>query len=459
MALDKIIAHKRREVNERKSRASLTTVRRGLEPSSRSFYDALRKPRTGFIFECKKASPSRGLIREDFDPVQIAKNYAPFADAISVLIDNRFFQGRLEHMQTVRKTVEQPVLAKDFILEPYQIYEARRFGADAVLLMFSVLDDATLAECAEVARSLDVDVLAEVHDADELDRALALDLPIIGINNRNLKTLEVDLNVVERLATRVPADRVVVAESGIGSHADVLRLRKLADAFLIGSSPMSAPDMVGACKQIVHGKVKVCGLTRGEDARAAHGAGAIYGGLIFVEKSPRCVNIANARAVCAAADLSWVGVFVDESVDRVRQLAEELELAAVQLHGDETCEYIAELRRGLKPGCEIWKACRVQDRVPTVDETGADRLLLDTFKPGVHGGTGQRFDWSLLAGRKLDNIILSGGLNTENAADADTHQAFALDVNSGVEERPGIKSEELLNRFFAALRGLGRSGR
>jgi indole-3-glycerol phosphate synthase/phosphoribosylanthranilate isomerase len=434
-------------------------IRRGLEASNRSFYDALRRPGTGFIFECKKASPSRGLIREDFDPVQIAESYAPFADAISVLVDNRFFQGRLEYMQAVRKTVEQPVLAKDFILEPYQIYEARRFGADAVLLMFSVLDDATLADCAAVARSLGIDVLAEVHDGDELDRALELDLPIIGINNRNLKTLKVDLKVVERLATRVPADRVVVAESGISSHADVFRLRTLADAFLIGSSPMSAPNIEVACKKILYGRTKVCGLTRPEDAKAAHGAGAIFGGLIFAKESPRYVSVAKARAVCAAADLAWVGVFVDEPVDRVRKLVEDLDLAAVQLHGDETREYIADLRKGLKPGCEIWKVCRVKDRVPTVDATGADRLLLDAFKPGVRGGTGHRFDWSLLRGRSLDNIILSGGLKTENVVDADATQPFALDVNSGVEESPGIKSEKLLSRFFAALRGLGRSSR
>ncbi|MCP4199927.1 MAG: bifunctional indole-3-glycerol-phosphate synthase TrpC/phosphoribosylanthranilate isomerase TrpF [Proteobacteria bacterium] len=459
MALDKIVAHKRGEVNERKARTPLEKVRRGLEPSNRSFYDALRRPGTGFIFECKKASPSRGLIREDFDPVQIAESYAPFADAISVLVDNRFFQGRLEYMQAVRKNVEQPVLAKDFILEPYQIYEARRFGADAVLLMFSVLDDATLADCAAVARSLGIDVLAEVHDGEELDRALELDLPIIGINNRNLKTLKVDLKVVERLATRVPADRVVVAESGISSHGDVLRLRTLADAFLIGSSPMSAPNIEVACKKIVYGRVKVCGLTRPEDARAAHGVGATYGGLIFAKESHRYVNVAKARAVCAAADLAWVGVFVDEPVDRVRKLAEDLDLAAVQLHGDETREYVADLRNGLKPGCEIWKACRVKDQVPTVDATGADRLLLDAFKPGMRGGTGHRFDWSMLKGRSLDNIILSGGLNTENAVEADANQAFALDVNSGVEESPGIKSEKLLSRFFAALRGPGRSSR
>jgi indole-3-glycerol phosphate synthase/phosphoribosylanthranilate isomerase len=459
MVLDKIIEHKRNEVNEHKTKTPLEKVRRGLEPSTRSFYDALRKPRVGFIFECKKASPSRGLIREDFDPVQIAKSYAPYADAISVLIDNRFFQGRLDHMQAVRKTVEVPVLAKDFILEPYQIYEARRFGADAVLLMFSVLDDPTLSECAEVAKSLGIDVLAEVHDGEELERALKLDLPIIGINNRNLKTLEVNLQVTERLAARVPAERVVVAESGISCHTDTRRLRKLADAFLVGSSPMSAPNVEEECKKIVYGRVKVCGLTRAEDARAAHRVGATHGGLIFFKNSKRYVEIEQARAVCGAADLDWVGVFVNAPAGRVLKFARDLDLSAVQLHGDETREYVADLRRGLDPGCEIWKAYRVKDRFPTLDETGADRLLLDAFEPGMRGGTGQRFDWSLLEGRSLDKVILSGGLKPENAADADANLAFALDVNSGVEEAPGIKSEKLLSQFFATLRGEGRSGR
>ncbi len=459
MVLERIIQHKRGEVDERKAKTPLEKVRRGLEPSTRSLHQALARPRTGFIFECKKASPSRGLIREDFDPVQIAGSYAPYADAISVLIDEHFFQGRLEYMREVSETVEVPVLAKDFILEPYQIYEARGFGADAVLLMFSVLDNPTLSECAEVARSLGVDVLAEVHDQAELERALKLDVPVIGINNRDLKTLEVNLEVTERLAAGVPEDRVVVTESGVSGHGDVQRLRELANAFLIGSSPMSAPNIEAECKKIVYGKVKVCGLTRPRDAVAAHRAGATHGGLIFVKDSPRYVELAQARAVRQAADLDWVGVFVDQAVDKVREVVSELDLSAVQLHGDETRQYVEDLRAGLESGCEIWKAHRVQDRIPTVEETGADRLLLDTFKRGTRGGTGQRFDWALLKGCSLGNIILSGGLKPENAGDADAKQAFALDVNSGVEESPGIKSEKLLEQFFGELRGEGRSGR
>jgi indole-3-glycerol phosphate synthase/phosphoribosylanthranilate isomerase len=163
--------------------------------------------------------------------------------------------------------------------------------------------------------------------------------------------------------------------------------------------------------------------------------------------------------VCAAADLEWVGVFVNQSVDRVLEFAKELDLSAVQLHGDETRQYVEDLRRGLGSRCEIWKACRVKDQVPRVEETGADKLLLDAFKPGMRGGTGQRFDWSILEGRNLENTVLSGGLEPGNARDADAKQAFALDVNSGVEERPGIKSEKLLNQFFGELRGEGRRGR
>src|SRR5437660_798827 len=170
-----------------------------LQPSDRSLARALRAGHTGFIMECKHASPSAGVLRPDFDPVAIARAYAPIADAISVITDKPYFQGSLEYLRAVREAVDLPVLCKDFVVDPYQVYEARHYGADALLLMLSVLEDREFQQCMAVAEALDMDVLAEVHDEHELERAVRLGARLIGINNRDLRTLQVDLAVTERL--------------------------------------------------------------------------------------------------------------------------------------------------------------------------------------------------------------------------------------------------------------------
>lgn len=453
MVLEAIIASKRAAVAGRGGRPL-----RDLAPSDRSLEDALRRPRTGFILECKRASPSRGLIRDRFDPAAIARTYSEHADAISVLAEERFFGGGLEHVRLAREATHLPVLCKDFVLEPFQVREARLHGADAVLLMLSVLDDAAFVSCFEAARTLEMDVLAEVRDEDELARALDLGARIIGINNRDLSTLEVDPRVTEALAPLVPPDRVVVSESGIRDHADVRRLRPLVDGMLVGTALMRRADLARAVRELVHGSVKVCGLTRPGDARGAMEAGATHGGLVFAPASARRVDPGSAREVVEGAGLAYVGVFVDESPGRVASLAAGLDLAAVQLHGDETQRYVGELRTLLPAGCEVWKAVRVGDRVPHLGRAGADRILLDTHVRGARGGTGRTFDWTLIEGRDLGHVVLGGGLDPGNAAAADGLGCSALDVSSGVEEAPGRKSRTLLDSFFAALRGTrGRS--
>ena len=453
MALDQILAHKRQEVDQRRENVPEATLRAGLTCSDRSLADALGRPHTGFILECKRASPSRGVLRPDYDPAAIARTYTPYADALSVLTDERFFGGHHAHLQRARQQVNVPVLCKDFVVDPYQVVEARAHGADAVLLMLSVLDDDQWRRCQKEAASLGLDVLTETHDGQELERALGLGAKIIGINNRNLRTLEVDLSTTAHLAPKVKSDCVLVCESGISDHRDVQRLRPLVDAFLVGSALMGAPDLSRACRQLLFGRVKVCGLTRAEDAREAAAVGATHGGLIFAPGSPRQVQPAQARDV-AIDGLDWVGVFVNESPEAVASLAAELGLVAVQLHGEEDPAYVQALRGMLGAGCEIWKACAVRDRVPTLAETGADRLLLDTHVDGQRGGTGQTFDWGLV-GRDAP-VVLAGGLSAENVAEASELAPWGLDVSSGVENAPGIKSSERLRDFFAALRGQAR---
>jgi len=450
-----ILERRRSAVAERRARLPLSALQRQVTGTTRSLAAALSRPGLRFILEIKRGSPSSGLLRPAFNPEMIADSYDGVADAISVITEPDFFHGSIDHLRMVRKRTPGPVLCKDFIVEPYQVVEARAAGADAVLLMMSVLDDGGYRECAAAARQLGMDVLTEVHDAQELERALLLDARIIGINNRNLRTLAVDLATTERLAPEIPRDRLVVSESGIQTRLDVDRLSSHARAFLVGSEIMRSENVGQAARRLVYGSVKVCGLTRPEDAIAAYRCGAEFGGLVFAPESRRVVDEERAARIRRAAPLAWVGVFVNSEPARVTELARRLHLSAVQLHGDETPAVVSQLRESLPAHCEIWKAVPVRDRIPTRSETGADRLLLDSFHPAERGGSGQRFDWGLLqATPERSRIVLAGGLKPENARRAHALGCGALDVSSGVESAPGIKDEQRLESFFGVLRSL-----
>lgn len=453
--LGKIVAAKQEWVAARKLAQPLETFQGTLVASDRDFEGALRSGSTRFILECKKASPSKGLIRDDFSPEAIADVYGKYATAISVLTDEKFFQGDFAFLPRVRGRVQQPVLCKDFMIDPYQVYLARHYQADAILLMLSVLTDEGYRALFAVAKELGLGVLTEVSNEEERDRAIALGAPVIGINNRDLRDLSVDLARTQQLAADIPSDRVVISESGIKHRAQVAELRAHAKGFLVGSSLMGEPDLEAAVRKLVLGQNKVCGLTRAEDAAAAHRAGAVYGGLIFVAKSPRYVDIPSARALMAGAPLSFVGVFRNAQPQTIAKTVEALGLAAVQLHGEEDAAYIEALRPLLPADCQIWKALGVtgDEPLPSLDYP-ADRLLLDTKVGSQSGGTGQTFDWTLLAGIDKSRLMLAGGLTPDNALQAARVGCLGLDFNSGVESAPGRKDASKLEAAFAALRQL-----
>lgn len=457
MVLDRILSRTREDLARRKQVRPLQSLLTDLSPSTRAFAAALGRNRTGFILECKRASPSEGVIRDPYGPAAIAQDYAGHADAISVLTDGPWFQGSLPHLEAVSRAVTIPVLRKDFVLEPYQVIESRVHGADAVLLMLSAIEDAAWRDCAAAAAEAGIGTLTEVHTRRELDRAITLGAPVIGINNRDLTTLRVDLDVTRTLAPLVPADRLVVCESGIASHADIADLRSSVDAFLVGTALMREPNIRGAVRTLIYGETKVCGLTRPGDALAAWEAGATMGGLVFAEESPRRVSPSQAREIARRVPLRWVGVFVNTAASAIASIARDVGLSAVQLHGEETPAEIAGVRAALPVGIDVWKAVRVRDRIPELRETGADKLVLDSWRDGTRGGTGTRFDWSLLE-RYPDRrqVILGGGLVPDVVAAAELLDCHGLDVSSGVEERPGIKSLARLQEFFAARRGSGR---
>jgi len=446
--LAKIVADKAIWVEARKAQQPLASFQNDIVPSERHFYDALRGARTAFILECKKASPSKGVIRDDFDPARIAEVYKHHASAISVLTDEKYFQGSFDFLPVVSQIAPQPVLCKDFIIDAYQIYLARFYQADACLLMLSVLDDEQYRQLAAVAHSLNMGVLTEVSNEEELERAIALEAKVVGINNRDLRDLSIDLDRTRQLAPRLGAGVTVISESGINSYAQVRELSHFASGFLIGSALMGQDDLNAAVRSVLLGENKVCGLTRPEDASAAYEAGAIFGGLIFAASSPRVVTPEQAQAVMAGAPLRYVGVFRDNPIQDVTTLAETLSLSAVQLHGSEDQSYINTLRAALPESVAIWKALSVAHSLPVRDLHYVDRYVFDNGQ----GGSGQRFDWSLLKGQDLDNVLLAGGLAADNCVEAAKLGCRGLDFNSGVESAPGIKDSNKLAAVFKTLR-------
>lgn len=257
--LARICADKRVEVEQRRVKTGLDEIKQRAREAEkprgfgRALMDAAAAGRPGLITEIKKASPSGGLIREDFDPAALAQAYAAGGAAcLSVLTDEKYFAGAEAHFRAARAAVKLPALRKDFILGEWQVYESRAMGADCILLIMAVLEDETARDLEALARGLDMDVLAEVHDEAELERALGLQTPLLGINNRDLKTMTTSLAVTERLAGLCPPDRFLVSESGIKTHADILRLQKTCvQGFLVGESLMREADVAAAVQKLL----------------------------------------------------------------------------------------------------------------------------------------------------------------------------------------------------------------
>lgn len=468
--LGKIVAARKECLAELKKTLPLESFVKNLQKSDRSLKDALTANPTAFIMECKKASPSKGLIRPSFSPKDIAKIYDKRADAVSVLAEEKYFQGKPEYVKEARKYFHGPVIWKDFVIDPYQVYLARKNNADAILLMLSVLPDESYAELSKLAAYLGLDVLTEATSKEEVARAIKLGAQIIGINNRDLRDLTVNLDRVRELAPLIPEGVARVCESGIQSVEEVRSIAPLVNGFLVGSSLTSQPDMDMACRRLVYGENKVCGLTRRADAEAAAEAGATHGGMIFVPSSKRCISIKHASQVRKGVRLKFVGVFADAPADQVLNIQKELGLSAIQLHGNESPEYVQEIKNALPHWAEVWKAVPGTDSAAVAKNMksygNADRYLVDAKDSSGFGGTGKTFDWTMLKDawkasgveNARQKTMLAGGLNPMNAARAAALGCGGLDFNSGLEDAPGKKNKDALCSAFAALRASSKIG-
>ena len=442
--LGRIAEAKREELASRFEGVALDSLRSSAQPTERSLRAAMERPGARFILEIKRASPSGGAIRAGADPGKIARNYAGVADALSVLCDRPYFGGSLDDLWAARGGFGGPILAKDFFLDLRQVAEARIAGADAILVMLSLLDDeAARAMIAEASR-FGMDALVEVHDEREMRRALGLSAPLIGINNRDLRDLSVDLATTARLAPLAP-DSILIAESGIATREDVERLAPFVGGFLVGSSLMRAPDPGAAARELVFGRVKLCGLNRPEDFQSA--VPATHAGLVMVRGSPRTLTVGRAMRL-APLHAKPVGIFRNAAERDVAEAAHMLGLAAVQLHGVEDAAYVRALARRLPRNCEIWKAVEVGRNGPNGFDA-ADRILFDSGP----GGTGRTFDWTLIRDHPgLDRALVAGGIGPHNARMTRQLGAYAIDVGSAVDDRPGLKSPEKIAALFDALR-------
>ena len=512
MILDRIVEATKIRVAQEKQVETLETVKAAALalPSDTGFpfEAALRQQDFNFICEVKKASPSKGIIAEHFPYLEIAKEYeVAGAAAISVLTEPDFFKGDKKYLQEIASTVKIPVLRKDFIIDEYQIYQAKVWGASAILLICACLDVPTLTKFRELADSLGLSSLVEAHDEHEVQMAIDCGARIIGVNNRNLKDFTVDVQNSVRLRNLVEDDVIFVSESGLETPEDIQVLRdNNIGVALMGETFMRSPNKVEKLAYLYGPtyytpKIKMCGISKVETIPAIVDAKPDYMGLVFAP-SKRQVTVEQAKTLVdelhkqyektygeatvpmntdTAQDsqdsqdsqvsqdsqgfvpgnsnfekIKTVGVFVNETVENLLKIAEEVKLDVIQLHGDEDETFIQSLKECTN--VEVWKAVQVRSAADAEKwiDSSADMLLFDAYHKDERGGTGEVFDWSSLDEFERP-FLLAGGMDSTNVARAiRTVRPYGIDISSGIETE-GVKDTEKIKAFTNIVRTIALS--
>ena len=476
MILDKIVEATKIRVAQEKQVESPEAVKAAALalPSDTGFpfEAALRQQDFNFICEVKKASPSKGIIAEHFPYLDIAKEYeVAGAAAISVLTEPDFFKGDKKYLQEIASTVKIPVLRKDFIIDEYQIYQAKVWGASAILLICACLDVPTLTKFRELADSLGLSSLVEAHDEHEVQMAIDCGARIIGVNNRNLKDFTVDVQNSVRLRNLVQDDVIFVSESGLETPEDIQVLRdNNIGVALMGETFMRSPNKVEKLAYLYGPtyytpKVKMCGISKVETIPAVVEAKPDYMGLVFAP-SKRQVTVEQAKILIEELHkqcihhydtkvVKTVGVFVNETLDNLVRIADTANLDAVQLHGDEDEAFIQSLKE--RTNVEVWKAIQIRTAADTEKwiDSSADMLLFDAYHKDERGGTGEVFDWSSLDAFERP-FMLAGGIDSTNVARAiRTVRPYGIDISSGIETN-GVKDDEKITAFTKIVKSIGR---
>ena len=479
MILDKIIEATKIRVAQEKQVDSPESVKAAAlalpADTGFPFEAALRQQDFNFICEVKKASPSKGIIAEHFPYLEIAKEYeVAGAAAISVLTEPDFFKGDKTYLQEIASTVKIPVLRKDFIIDEYQIYQAKVWGASAILLICACLDVPTLTKFRELADSLGLSSLVEAHDEHEVQMAIDCGARIIGVNNRNLKDFTVDVQNSVRLRNLVQDDVIFVSESGLETPEDIQVLRdNNIGVALMGETFMRSPNKIEKLAYLYGPtyytpKVKMCGISKVETIPAVVEAKPDYMGLVFAS-SKRQVTVDQAKTLVEELhkqytkrynngaeqsnddEIKTVGVFVNETLENLVSIAKEANLDAVQLHGDEDEAFIQSLKE--RTNVEVWKAVQIRsaaDAEVWIDSS-ADMLLFDAYHKDERGGTGEVFDWTSLDEFERP-FMLAGGIDGTNVARAiRTVRPYGIDISSGIETN-GVKDDEKIKAFTNIVR-------
>ena len=479
MILDKIIEATKIRVAQEKQVESPESVKAAAlalpADTGFPFEAALRQQDFNFICEVKKASPSKGIIAEHFPYLEIAKEYeVAGAAAISVLTEPDFFKGDKKYLQEIASTVKIPVLRKDFIIDEYQIYQAKVWGASAILLICACLDVPTLTKFRELADSLGLSSLVEAHDEHEVQMAIDCGARIIGVNNRNLKDFTVDVQNSVRLRNLVQDDVIFVSESGLETPEDIQVLRdNNIGVALMGETFMRSPNKVEKLAYLYGPtyytpKIKICGISKVETILAIVDAKPDYMGLVFAP-SKRQVTVDQAKTLVEELhkqytkrynngaeqsnndEIKTVGVFVNETLDNLVSIATEANLDVVQLHGDEDEAFIQSLKE--RTNVEVWKAVQIRSAadVEAWIDSSADMLLFDAYHKDERGGTGEVFDWSCLDEFERP-FMLAGGIDSTNVARAiRTVRPYGIDISSGIETE-GVKDNEKIKAFTNIVR-------
>ena len=479
MILDKIIEATKIRVAQEKQVDSPESVKAAAlalpADTGFPFEAALRQQDFNFICEVKKASPSKGIIAEHFPYLEIAKEYeVAGAAAISVLTEPDFFKGDKTYLQEIASTVKIPVLRKDFIIDEYQIYQAKVWGASAILLICACLDVPTLTKFRELADSLGLSSLVEAHDEHEVQMAIDCGARIIGVNNRNLKDFTVDVQNSVRLRNLVQDDVIFVSESGLETPEDIQVLRdNNIGVALMGETFMRSPNKIEKLAYLYGPtyytpKVKMCGISKVETIPAVVEAKPDYMGLVFAS-SKRQVTVDQAKTLVEELhkqytkrynngaeqsnddEIKTVGVFVNETLENLVSIAKEANLDAVQLHGDEDEAFIQSLKE--RTNVEVWKAVQIRsaaDAEVWIDSS-ADMLLFDAYHKDERGGTGEVFDWTSLDEFERP-FMLAGGIDGTNVARViRTVRPYGIDISSGIETN-GVKDDEKIKAFTNIVR-------
>lgn len=435
--LAKIATHKKKEVAQRKKIFPLEKIECMPTPPQRNFTKALQTKGGAVVAEIKKASPSNGrILTKKMQVTKLAQIYeSAGANAISVLCDKKYFQGSLTDLQNVKKiTQKTPLLCKDFIVDPYQIYEAQKYGADAILLIAAILTTAQIKDFLRIAQTVKIAAICEIHTISDLLKVQKTSAKIIGINNRNLQNFEINLQTTQRLAPFIPKEKIIIAESGIHKREDVRALPQKTNAILVGTSILKSTDPKEKIKELKNAHkplLKICGIRKLSDALFCEKSEVDFIGLNFVPTSKRKIDLKEAKKICDALHhTKTVGIFQSQSLTEVNAIAQKTGINFIQLSGTESEEFVQQC---CKPVIKIKKDL-------SYEKSSAIYELFDGPQPG----SGTQFDHRILKNYTRP-FFLAGGITAKNLPKILTQiNPFGIDIASGIETNGKIDRAKII---------------